>query len=191
MKVKLINFRHCFKCKDCCDSLRVRDSGLSQSGLTLGCNLPGVTKHVGYTSTVRRYGRGATRRGATRRGERGACFEALTESSQANGPYTNNTSALIEPSSWRSLSAGVVSLFNSCGAVHEQHDGAAVKLGVDGVEQMAAKVAKERVSLDSNTVGCSFGLPRTSCNLEEAKTPFDRVVGKNAEVCNVCVAGLS
>eukprot|EP00965_Chrysotila_dentata_P077102 2545612-Pleurochrysis_carterae.AAC.1 len=52
--------------------------------------------------------------------------------------------------------ASVVSLqLNSCRVVHEQHGGAAVNLGADGVEEMAEKVAEERVSVGSNTTGCS------------------------------------
>eukprot|EP00965_Chrysotila_dentata_P157972 5219207-Pleurochrysis_carterae.AAC.1 len=50
--------------------------------------------------------------------------------------------------------ASVVSLFNSCRAVHEQHGGATAELGADGVEEMAKKVAKEGVPLGSNTTGC-------------------------------------
>eukprot|EP00965_Chrysotila_dentata_P162595 5368745-Pleurochrysis_carterae.AAC.1 len=40
----------------------------------------------------------------------------------------------------------MVSLFNSCRVVHEQHGGAAAEFDADGVEEMAEKVAEEGVS---------------------------------------------
>eukprot|EP00965_Chrysotila_dentata_P220933 6192089-Pleurochrysis_carterae.AAC.1 len=45
--------------------------------------------------------------------------------------------------------ASVISLFNSFRVVYEQYGGAAVELGAYGVEQMAEKVAVDRVVLGS------------------------------------------
>ena len=74
--------------------------------------------------------------------------------------------------------ASVVSLFNSCRVVHEQHGGAAAELGADGVEEMAEKVAEKRVPLGSNTTGCSLSLAGTGGNFEKTRAPIDGAVGK-------------
>eukprot|EP00965_Chrysotila_dentata_P170611 5632190-Pleurochrysis_carterae.AAC.1 len=67
--------------------------------------------------------------------------------------------------------ASVVSLFNSCRIVHEQHGGPALKLGGEGVEEMGKKVAKKDVSLGSNTAGCNFNLARTGGKFEKTRAP--------------------
>eukprot|EP00965_Chrysotila_dentata_P112161 3708011-Pleurochrysis_carterae.AAC.3 len=41
--------------------------------------------------------------------------------------------------------ASVISLFNSCRVVHEQHEGATVEVGTDGFEEMAENVSEEGV----------------------------------------------
>eukprot|EP00965_Chrysotila_dentata_P153216 5063793-Pleurochrysis_carterae.AAC.3 len=65
-------------------------------------------------------------------------------------------------------------LFNSCRICHEQHGGAAVELGFDGVEEMAENVAEEG----------------TGGNFEESGAPIGRAVDKDAEVRDVGVVCL-
>eukprot|EP00965_Chrysotila_dentata_P254180 6211789-Pleurochrysis_carterae.AAC.1 len=114
--------------------------------------------------------------------------------------------ALIESSSWQPLAevvlpalvvlsllrcASMVSLFNSCRVVHEQHSGAAVELCTNGVKEiMAGKVAEDGVPLGSNIAGCSLSLAGTGGNFEESGASIDRAVGKRAEVRDVSMFGL-
>eukprot|EP00965_Chrysotila_dentata_P196222 6177449-Pleurochrysis_carterae.AAC.1 len=79
--------------------------------------------------------------------------------------------------------AGVVSLFNSCSVIHnhEQHSGATVELGADGVEQMTKQVAEEHVSLGGYIAGCNSSLARTGNNFDKAGAPINRAVYKHAK----------
>eukprot|EP00965_Chrysotila_dentata_P251867 6210327-Pleurochrysis_carterae.AAC.1 len=84
----------------------------------------------------------------------------------------------------------VVSLFNSCIVVHEQHSSATAELGASGVEEMAEKVAEADVPLGSSTTGCSLSLVGTGGNFERMRASIDGAVGKHSEVRDVGVVGL-
>eukprot|EP00965_Chrysotila_dentata_P183084 6045842-Pleurochrysis_carterae.AAC.1 len=74
----------------------------------------------------------------------------------------------------------MVSLFNSCRVVHEQHGGATAEVGANGVEEMAKKTAEEGVLLGSNTTGCSLSLAGAGSNFEKTRAPVHGAVGKHA-----------
>eukprot|EP00965_Chrysotila_dentata_P250139 6209270-Pleurochrysis_carterae.AAC.4 len=89
------------------------------------------------------------------------------------------------------LGAGVASLFNSSRVVHEQHGGAVVELGADGVEEMSEKVAEENFLFGSNIAGRIFSLPQTGGNFEKARAPIDGAVRRHAVRGARCTCGQS